>query len=118
MLKIKLKARLYKTLVLPHLTYPAVPLNIYSNTQYKKLQVVQNKAIHWIMNERWPIKCPINLRQEQLKIEPIKDRIIRLAEGIWSKIHEEDTEFHRNSIDTIMNNPHNWFPSSYLKTFE
>ena len=50
LLKTKLKTRLYKTLVLPHLTYPAVPLNICSNTQYKKLQVVQNKAIRWITN--------------------------------------------------------------------
>ena len=34
LLKTKLKTRLYKTLVLPHLTYPAVSLNICTNTQY------------------------------------------------------------------------------------
>ena len=118
LLKTKLKVRLYKTLILPHLTYPAVPLNICSNTQYKKLQIVQNKAIRWIMNERWPIRCPVRLRQEQLKIEPIQERIKRLAENIWQKIEDKNTEFHQLNTQTRMQNPHTWFPSSYLKTFE
>ena len=74
-LKRKLKVRLYKTLILPLITYPIIPLNAISKTQMKKLQVVQNKAIRWIMNEHWPIRCPIAQRQIELKIEPIADRI-------------------------------------------
>ena len=70
------------------------------------------------MNERWPIRCPVRLRQEQLKIEPIQERIKRLAENIWQKIEDENTEFHQLNTQTRMQNPHTWFPSSYLKTFE
>ena len=47
-LKKKLKIRLYKTLVLPHLTYPAAPLNMCSKTQMEMLQKVQNAGIRWI----------------------------------------------------------------------
>ena len=64
-LKIKLKIRLYKALILPLLTYPITPLNISSDTQIKKLQTVQNKAIRWIANEHWPIRCPVEIRQTE-----------------------------------------------------
>ena len=117
-LKRKLKIRLHKTLILPLLTYPIIPLNISSNTQIKKLQVIQNKAVRWIANEHWPTICPIEQRQQEFKIEPINERIRRLAEGAWYKIHEENSSFHRINLNIQMLNPHNWFPSSYLKTFE
>ena len=117
-LKRKLKIRLHKSLILPLLTYPIVPLNICSNTQINKLQIVQNKAIRWIANEHWPTNCPIEQRQQEFKIETIKDRIKRLAEGVWFKIHEDNSNFHRNSLGINMRNTHSWFPSSYLKTFE
>ena len=117
-LKRKLKIRLHKTLILPLLTYPIIPLNISSNTQINKLQIIQNKAVRWIANEHWPTICPIEQRQQEFKIEPINERIRRLAEGTWYKIHEDNSNFHRISLNTQMLNPHNWFPSSYLKTFE
>ena len=111
-LKPKLKVRLYKALILPLLTYPVVPLNISSKTQIKKLQVIQNKAIRWITNEHWPIICPIALRQEQLRIEPLDQRLQRLADGVWKQVLEENEEFHRSSMLIQMINPHPWFPSS------
>ena len=69
LLKKKLKVRLYKTLILPLLTYPVIPLNACSKTQIMKLQRIQNDAIRWICNERWPIRCPIETRHQELKIE-------------------------------------------------
>ena len=118
LLKKKLKVRLYKALILPILLYPVVPLNICSKTQVKKLQVVQNKAIRWITDERWPVICPIDTRQEELKIEPIDFRLKRLAEGVWNKIETENSPFHTQNMNLQMPLPHKWFPSSYLKTFE
>ena len=117
-LKKKLKIRLFKALILPILTYPITPLNIYSVTQIKKLQTSQNKAIRWIANEYWPINCPITQRQREFKIEPIGERVKRLAEGVWSKIFDENDEFFQNTISINMGNPHKWFPSSYLRTFD
>ena len=117
-LKTKLKVRLYKTLILPLLTYPVVPLNICSKTQIKRLQVIQNDAIRWIKNERWPAACPLDLRHQELKIEPLDLRIRRLAEGVWNKIHEENSFFHNQTLAINMHNPHKWYPSSYyLETF-
>ena len=114
----KLKVRLYKSLVLPILTYPVVSLNICSRTQIQKLQVVQNHAIRWISNEYWPNICPLNTRHQELKIEYIEDRIKRLAEGVWNKVEEENDTFHIQNKNIIMQLPHTWFPSSYLQTFE
>ena len=79
----KLKTRLYKSKALPHLTFASVPLNICSQSQIKRLQVVQNKAIRWITNTYYPNICNINEQQGLLKIEPINDRINRLAQNIW-----------------------------------
>ena len=117
-LRRKLKVRLYKALILPLLTYPVIPLNICSNAQIKRLQVVQNNAIRWIMNERWPLICPLETRHADLKLEYIDFRIKRLAEAVWYKIEEEDSDFHRTAMAIQMPLPHSWFPSSYLKTFE
>ena len=115
-LKKKLKVRLYKTLVLPHLTNPAAPLNMISNAQMKILQTVQNKAIRWIcQNYRG---CNIEEQEQRLKIEPIKDRIKRLAEGIWNKLEEIDTEMLQNTLEIDYNNHHSWFRSSYASTFD
>ena len=117
-LRRKLKIRLFKTLVLPILTYPVIPLNICSKTQMENLQRIQNRAIRWIANERWPIRCPIAERQREFKIEPIGERIKRLALKTWDKIHDENSVFHRININIQMLNPHSWYPSSYLRAHE
>ena len=117
-LKRKLKLRLYKALILPILTYPVVPLNNCSSTQIRRLQVIQNNAIRWIMNEKRPLICPLEIRHAELKLEYIDFRLKRLAESVWHKIEEENSDFHRESMTMQMPVSHNWFPSSYLKTFE
>ena len=113
----KLKLRLYKALVLPLLTYPIVPLNACSKAQVKKLQTVQNKAIKWICNEYWPTICPLQQRHEDLKLEFLNDRIKRLAEGVWYRILEENANFIQETMELLTQNPHTWFPSSYMATF-
>ena len=81
-LKRKLKLRLYKVLILLILTFPVDPLNVCSSTQIRRLQVIQNNAIRWIMNEKWPLICPLEIRHAELKIEFISFRIKRLAESV------------------------------------
>ena len=117
-LKEKLKLRLFKVLILPLLTYPVIPLNILSNEQMEHLQVVQNDGIRWIKNERWPIRCPLDIRHEELKLEYIRDRIKRLAEGQWDKIVTENTEFWRETMAIPTPQPHAWFPSAYNASFD
>ena len=115
-LRKKLKLRLYKALVLPHLTYPVIPLNALSKTQSEKLQKVQNKAIRWICNES-KRNCRLTQRHEDLKLEYIEDRLKRLAEGYWYKIEEEDSQFWRETLQIPIIIQHAWFPSAYHRTF-
>ena len=117
-LKQKIKVRLYKTKVLPLLTYASVPLNICSSSQIKRLQIVQNKAIRWITNTYYPNICNIVNQQELLKIEPIKDRIDRLAQNVWFKIETENSAFFETTLNISIVNGHAWFKSSYAQTFE
>ena len=116
-LKKKIKVRLYKSKVLPHLTYASVPLNICSQTQLKRLQVVQNKALRWITNTYYPNVCNIEEQQTLLKIEPICERINRLAQSIWYKIETENSPFFTVTKNIPVVFGHAWFKSSYLATF-
>ena len=84
----KLKLRLYKAQVLPHLTYPVIPINALSRSRLELLQRIQNKAIRWICNEG-KRDCPLPQRHWDLKLERIEDRLKRLAEGVWHKIAEK-----------------------------
>ena len=117
-LKKKIKVRLYKTKVLTVLTYASVPLNICSQSQIKRLQVIQNDAIRWITNSYYPNRCNIIDQQRILKIEPIKDRIDRLAQKVWFNIETENSEFFKTTADISIINGHAWFKSSYAQTFE
>ena len=117
-MKQKPKVRLYRTKLLALLTYASVPLNICSPSQIKRLQVVQNDAIRWITNSYYPNTCNIEEQQRILKIEPIKERINRLAQKVWFKIEEENSEFFKTTSDIPIVNGHAWFRSSYAQTFE
>ena len=117
-IKKNIKIRLYKTLILPLLIYPVVPLNTLSKTQLKRLQAVQHRAIIWMFNERWPIRCPLAQRHVDAKIETIPDRLKRLAEGVWLKINDENSDFFRQTLLIPTDRPHTWFPSSYERTLD
>ena len=84
-----------------------------SNAQMKILQTVQNKAIRWICHDN---QCNIEEQQQRLKFEPIKNRIRRLAEGIWSKLEEINTDMLQDALEINYINHHNWFRSSYERT--
>lgn len=113
----KLKTRLYKSKALPHLTFASVPLNICSQSQRNRLQVVQNKAIRWISNTYYPNICNIDEQQQLLKIEPICDRIGRLAQKTWYKVETEDSPFFEITKNIPIIFGHSWFMSSYAATF-
>ena len=94
-LKKQLKLRLYKTLILPLLTYPVIPLNALSKNQLNNLQVIQNKATLWVCNEYYPNRQRNNLIHHELKLETLEERLQRLAEGVYNRIIDEDTDFWR-----------------------
>ena len=52
-----------------------------------------------------------------LKIEPINDRINRLAQNIWYKIETENSPFFEITKNIPIIFGHAWFKSSYAATF-
>ena len=116
-MKRELKLRLFKALVLPLLTYPVIPLNAISKNKLNHLQIIQNKATLWICNEYYPNRRSNVRIHADLKLETLDDRFKRLAEGIYHKIIEEDSEFWRETMNIDMALPHKWFPSAYNHTF-
>ncbi len=49
----KIKTHLVKTLTLPILDYPPIPIHALSKTQILKLQRVQNRAMRFATNQRY-----------------------------------------------------------------
>ena len=117
-LKRNIKVRLYKSKVLPVLTYAAVPLNICSQNQRNRLQLIQNKAIRWVSNLYYPNICKISDQEEIHKIESINDRINRLAHKVWFNIEDENSPFFEETLKIPIIHGHSWFKSSYAQTFE
>ena len=60
----------------------------------------------------------INEQQNILKIEPIKERILRLAHKIWFDIETENSPFFETTKSIPILRGHAWFKSSYASTFE
>lgn len=66
-----IKLHLVKACVLPILTYPAYTLNSLSKTQLLKLQRVQNKAIRFAYNERYPYTRTTEELHSLANLQPI-----------------------------------------------
>ena len=109
---------LYKMLVLPILTYPVTPLNTAPKSGMLQLQRVQNKALSFIYNSRWPLIVPARNLHQRATLEPINIVIHDRARAIWEKI-EAGIAADLNSftrIDAIpYNNPYRNFPSSLYR---
>ena len=115
----KIKLRLYKALVLPMLTYPAVPLNITSRSAQLSLQRVQSTALRWVHGKYDEADGERRLTNEALhamyKIEPLNHRIHRLARGTWERL-ERDADINLTRIllleEGVPDREQSWFPRS------
>ena len=116
------KLRLYKGLVLPALTYPAVPLNTVSRTSMVELQRVQNEGLRFVTNTKWyDFKTSESIHQET-QMEAVNVLIHRLSSNIWKKIQEDfpATYASLKNEDEIPEHwtRHKYFPSSRKKAEE
>ena len=106
----KLKTTLIKTLLIPVLEYPTIPICMASITQKRKLQTVLNKAIRFIhCNEEE------YLNTEQLhrkyNITPLNITNYYKARRTWETIRISETEQYEELV-TERDNNHTWFPKS------
>lgn len=113
----KIKLHLVKTLVLPVLTYPPIPLHSMSKTAISRLQKVQNSALRFVYNTRWYHYRRMESLHEASSLPPLNIRLKMLATRVWDQLEAEGgeqflalQELHRQA--PIRN--HNWFPRSLL----
>ncbi len=105
----KLKTTLVKTLLLPILEYPVIPLCTASKTQKKKLQVVLNKALRFINCNDRPLT--IETLHNKYNIKPLNIALHSKAKKTWETIKMTEPE-HYNQLTQHFNFDHSWFPKS------
>ena len=107
----KTKLNLFKSLVLPKLTYPAVPLNTASRSDQLTLQRVQSNALRWVHRNaegRVRGRRYTNLELHQIyRMEPLNQRIHRLASRIWERLErDEDPNLERiHAAEEVLDGP-------------
>ena len=84
----KIKVHLVKALILPILDYPPIPTHTLSKTQLSKLQKVQNKALRFATNQRYPYTMNTIEIHTHTKTEPINIRLHNRAKKIWQRLQE------------------------------
>ena len=97
----KNKTKLYKSLILPSLIYPTVPLHTAPDREINKLQVIQNASLRFILNKN-PLNSPSTKDlHKRVNIEPINVMLHRHAKKTWSTIQT----FHPQLYDKLANLP-------------
>lgn len=94
----EIKTHLIKTLIIPAIDYPPVPIDALSNNQLGILQRIQ-KALRFAFNQRYPYTLTTEQLHELAKIEPVNIRLYNKAVQTWEKrcitsttIHNANTE--------------------------
>ena len=108
-----------KSLILPTLTYPVTPLNSASRSSIINLQRVQNKALNFIYDVRWPMRDTARSMHTRASMQPLNQVIHNRVCTVWSKIEggiSADYETFRKITEFRYIRPHQWFPSSFLRT--
>lgn len=110
------KITLYKVLVRPKLTYPAVILNTIDNlTMLNNLQKTQNNALRLLTGISRREMIPSRQIHQQNKVEPINIFLQRLSKKTWEKIQLLEPETYED-LQAPVELRDSRFPSSLQKT--
>lgn len=113
-LPIKIKSHLVKALVLPVLDYPPIPIHTMSITQISKLQKIQNKALRFATEQRYPYTMNTIQIHRLTKTKPVNVRLHERAVKIWKTLEDQQHptyEYLKNNLDNTQRF-NKWFPSS------
>ena len=106
----KLKTILIKTLLIPVMEYPVIPICMASPTQKRNMQTILNKALRFIhCNEQEQLKA--NELHIKYNINPLNISIYHKALNTWETIKSSEIEQY-NDLITPHNNIHTWFPKT------
>ena len=72
--------------------YPTILLPDSSNTHLNKLQLIQNKALHFIYNTHWTDFITNNTLHNRAKLETVKERLIRLRDKTYQRAYDTITD--------------------------
>ncbi len=106
----RVKTTLVKTLLIPVITYPSIPLCMASKTQKRKMQTILNKAVRFIHCNEQEQLSTINLHIKY-GITPLNIINYQKAQNTWETIKLYENEQY-NTLITPHDNIHSWFPKS------
>lgn len=114
----KIKTHLVKALVLPVLEYPPIPTHALSNRQVSRLQKIQNKALRFATNQRYPYTLNTRQIHEYTRTKPVNIKLHQRATKIWKRLEDLQNPIYENLRNNLHNiNTYNkWFPSSLAKS--
>ena len=106
----KIKTHLIKAFILPILHYPPIPLLNTSKTTQLKLQRIQNKALRYAFNEKYPYTRNTEELHRLAGIQPINTTLFTRGEKTFNKIMDiEDTTWEEIKNNYEPNKDHSWF---------
>ena len=105
-----IKTHLVKAYILPILRYPIIPLITASKENLKKLQTVQNTAIRFACNERFPYTKNTQTLHEDTDIEPLNSYLYKQVTKLYNKMSTPHFEYFSTILDNYEGHKdHNWF---------
>ena len=113
----KIKIHLVKSLILPIIQYPPIPLHALSNNQIGRLQKTQNKALRFATNQRYPYTMNTEEIHKHTNTKTLNTYLHEQAINIWASLEAMDN----NTYLYLVNNKENInkynrnFPSSLDK---
>ena len=106
----RIKLHLVKAFIRPILTYAPIPSITVSNSNLKKLQVIQNRGLRFAYNERYPYTRNTKTLHELANIEPINYTVYVQADKIFDKLRNRgDEQFSILLDDYDERKNHQWF---------
>ncbi len=108
----KLKLHLIRAYVLPILEYPVIPIATCSKAQLLKIQTIQNSALRFAYDERFPFQRDTKTLHELSNLEAINVRLHKRATQIWETLDHLQDPIYIQLKDEHNDRSHSWFPSS------
>lgn len=112
----KNKKKLYMTLIRSIIEYPPIPINALKKSVIQELQIIQNKALRFIYNIRYPEIITNDELHIRAGLKTIQDLLKERATSTWNKVESLDVVHNLSIIDLDSENnliQNNWFPLSY-----
>jgi len=104
-----LKVHLCKAYIFPIIEYPPIPLTTLSKSTLLKLQKVQNKALRFAYNERYPYTKTSEDLHKLSNIEALNTRLFDRAKAVTTKPEAADNQTLKELKEQSNNIEHQWF---------